>query len=52
LPNLKLPIDLRNRIVHGYDAVDDDIVYITVTDDLDALKIELAQLLAARGWAV
>lgn len=24
----------------------------TVTGDLDALKVELAQLLAARGWAV
>lgn len=50
--NLKLAIDLRNRIIHGYDAVDDEIVYLTVTDDLDALKIDLSHLLAARGWAV
>jgi len=33
--NLKLAIDLRNRIIHGYDAVDDEIVFLTVTDDLD-----------------
>jgi hypothetical protein len=32
--NLKLAIDLRNRIIHGYDAVDDEIVYQTVTEDL------------------
>ena len=49
--NLKLAIDLRNRIIHGYDAVDDEIVYRTVTDDLAALKVELTLLLAARGRA-
>lgn len=47
--NLKLAIDLRNRIIHGYDAVDDEIVYQTVTEDLNALKADLAQLLAERG---
>lgn len=50
--NLKLAIDLRNRIIHGYDAVDDEIVYLTVTDDLDALKTDLSHLLAARGWVI
>ena len=50
--NLKLAIDLRNRIIHGYDAVDDEMVFLTVTDDLDALKTELSHLLAARGWAI
>lgn len=49
---LKLAIDLRNRIIHGYDAVDDEIVYLTVTEDLVALKTDLSQLLATRGWAV
>lgn len=48
VPNLKLAIDLRNRIIHGYDAVDDEIVYLTVTADLEALKAELTQLLATR----
>jgi len=47
--NLKLAIDLRNRIIHGYDSVDDEIVYFTVTDDLKGLHTELSQLLAARG---
>lgn len=49
VPNLKLAIDLRNRIIHGYDAVDDEIVYLTVMEDLDALKANLSQLLTARG---
>ena len=49
VPNLKLAIDLRNRIIHGYDAVDDEIVYLTVTQDLHALKTHLTQLLASRG---
>jgi uncharacterized protein with HEPN domain len=47
--NLKLAIDLRNRIIHGYDSIDDEIVYYTVTDDLDVLHADLSQLLAARG---
>ncbi len=42
-------IDLRNRIIHGCDSVDDEIVYLTVAGDLDALKVDLAQLLATRG---
>lgn len=50
--DLKLAIDLRNRIIHGNDAVDDEIVFLTVTDDLDALKTDLARLLVARGWVV
>ena len=50
--DLKLAIDLRNRIIHGYDAVDDEIVFLTVIDDLDALKTDLARLLVARGWVV
>jgi uncharacterized protein with HEPN domain len=47
--NLKFAIDLRNRIIHGYDSVDDEIVYLTVTDDLDPLRIDLRRLLAERG---
>ena len=39
--NLKLAIDLRNRIIHGYDSVDDEIVYLTVTQDLGELKAGL-----------
>ncbi len=47
--NLKLAIDLRNRIIHGYDSVDDEIVYFTVVEDLPSLGLDLTQLLALRG---
>jgi uncharacterized protein with HEPN domain len=47
--NLKLAIDLRNRIIHGYDSVDDEIVYFTVQDDLDDLRADLSKLLTQRG---
>jgi uncharacterized protein with HEPN domain len=45
-PDLKLAIDLRNRIIHGYDGVDDEIVYFTVTEDLAILQSALAQMLS------
>lgn len=47
--NLKLAIDLRNRIIHGYDSVDDEIVYFTATGDLESLRSDLTRLLAERG---
>ena len=47
--NLKLAIDLRNRVIHGYDSVDDEIVYLTVTEDLPALQTALARLLLHRA---
>ena len=34
------------------DAVDDEIVFLTVTDELDVLKTGLERLLTMRGWAV
>lgn len=46
--DLKLAIGLRNRIIHGYDAVDDEIVHHTVIEDLPALKAEMASLLRQR----
>ena len=50
--NLKLAIDLRNRIIHGDDAGDDEIVFLNGSGDLDSVKLELEQLLAVRGWAL
>jgi uncharacterized protein with HEPN domain len=47
--NLKLAIDLRNRIIHGYDSVDDEIVFLTVNEDLTELRQGLSLLLAQRG---
>ena len=46
LPATRLAVGLRNRIIHGYDAVDDETVFRTVVDDLPALSAELRKWLA------
>jgi uncharacterized protein with HEPN domain len=42
-------VGLRNRLIHGYDAVDFDILWQIVTVDLPPLIIELEALLAAQS---
>jgi uncharacterized protein with HEPN domain len=37
-------IAFRNRIIHGYDSVDDLIVWNTVQNDLPALRAEVEKL--------
>lgn len=38
-------IGMRNRVIHGYDKIDDEIVWGTIVRHLPALKIEIAKLL-------
>lgn len=38
-------VDTRNRIIHGYDAVSDDIVWSIVTTHLPVLRKEVESLL-------
>jgi len=38
-------IGLRNRIIHGYDVVSDELVWGIVVNDLPELKAEIAQYL-------
>jgi uncharacterized protein with HEPN domain len=38
-------VGLRNRIIHGYDAVDLDILWAIVEDDLPSLIAELRRIL-------
>lgn len=45
VPAARLAIALRHRIIHGYDAVDDETVYRTVVDDLPALEADLRRWL-------
>ncbi|ROZ72753.1 DUF86 domain-containing protein [Ramlibacter sp. WS9] len=49
LAGLKLAIGLRNRIIHGYDGVDHEIVHQTVSEDLIPLVDELGRLLDERS---
>lgn len=34
-------VETRNRIIHGYDTVSDEIIWSIVTNNLQTLKIEL-----------
>lgn len=38
-------IGMRNKLIHGYDSVDFDILYITLTEDLPPLISELHGIL-------
>jgi uncharacterized protein with HEPN domain len=46
IPACRLATGLRNRVIHGYDAIDDETVYRTVLHDLPALRSALAEELA------
>ena len=45
IPELRQIIGLRNRLIHGYDAVADVIVWATVQDELPPLAARLAIVL-------
>lgn len=45
LPDLAFAVGLRNRLVHGYDTVDDEIVHDTVRADIPGLIAALRTLL-------
>jgi uncharacterized protein with HEPN domain len=40
-------VDLRNRVIHGYDKVDDAVIWGILVRHLPKLKIEIETLLAA-----
>jgi len=40
-------IGMRNRMIHGYDNIDFDILYETVNDDLPPLIAELEKILSS-----
>ena len=36
---------MRNRVIHGYDKIDNEIIWGTIVRHLPALKIEINELL-------
>jgi uncharacterized protein with HEPN domain len=46
IENSRKIIDTRNRIIHGYDSVSDDIIWTIATQHLTTLKVEIEKLLA------
>jgi uncharacterized protein with HEPN domain len=45
LSNSRKIVDTRNRIIHGYDTVSDDIIWGIVIKHLPILKLEIEELL-------
>ncbi len=45
ISNSRKIVDTRNRIIHGYDSVSDDIIWSIVIKYIPVLKIEVEQLL-------
>ena len=41
----KLIISMRNRVIHGYDKIDNEIIWGTIVRHLPTLKIEIEILL-------
>ena len=46
LSNSRKIVDTRNRIIHGYDSVSDDIIWTIVMSHLPNLKLEVEKFLA------
>jgi uncharacterized protein with HEPN domain len=51
ITSLRHIVDFRNRIIHGYDSVDEVIVWRTIQHHLPALKAEVERLLGEDGPA-
>ena len=45
ISNSRKIVDVRNRIIHGYDSVSDDIIWGIVVRNLPILQKEVAELL-------
>ena len=46
IKNARRIVDLRNLVIHGYDKVDNVIIWGIISRDLPALKLEIAKLLS------
>lgn len=45
ITNARRIVDTRNRIIHGYDTVSEDIIWAIVMNDLKKLRLEISNLL-------
>lgn len=50
MPEIPRIVGLRNRLIHGYDSVDDQIVWDIVQTKLPALQAILLRQLTAKGF--
>jgi uncharacterized protein with HEPN domain len=47
LPELHRIVGMRNRIIHGYDSVDDELLWQTIQHNIPRLREHLEQILSA-----
>ncbi len=45
ISNSRKIVDTRNRIIHGYDSVSDDMIWSIVINHIPTLKVEVQKLL-------
>ena len=45
LTNARKIVDARNRIIHGYDTISDDVIWGIIIRHLPKLKIEVEELM-------
>jgi uncharacterized protein with HEPN domain len=45
IENIKKLVDLRNLVIHGYDKVDDEIIWGIISRHLPGIKIQVEELL-------
>jgi uncharacterized protein with HEPN domain len=50
IPDLRLIIGMRNRIFHGYDEIDFELLWDTIQTDLPELQTLLGSLLSQEGY--
>jgi len=41
-------VGMRNRLIHGYENIDFEVIYKTVTEDLPQLVLELEKILSTK----
>lgn len=44
IPNARKMVSLRNKIIHGYDEVDNVVIYTIAVKHLDILKVDIGKL--------
>ncbi len=44
ISNARLIVNLRNRVIHAYDSVDNEIIWKIIVKDLPVLELEIKQL--------
>ena len=47
LPELRRIVGMRNRIIHGYDSVDDELLWQTIQHNIPPLREHLEQIIGA-----